>query len=119
MPGELTENPAATVDRLACAGQTLEKETDMLLQSQMKQIWCGPGGKESDLNDPLWWDRVGPALYHRMRATARLGQQAATAGTFDAPSPRFNRDAWTYANFREEWIRMRYPLIAYRTTRKH
>jgi hypothetical protein len=45
-----------------------------------------------------------------MRAAARLGQQAATAGAFDAPWPRFNGDAWTYANFREEWKRMRNPL---------
>ncbi len=34
--------------------------------------WFGQGGKESDLNDPLWWDRVGPALYHGMRG-APLG----------------------------------------------
>jgi hypothetical protein len=73
----------------------------MLLHSQMKQPGVDQEAKESDLNDPLWRDRVGLALSHGMQAAIQLGQQAVTAGAMDAPWLRFNGDVHTSMDFGE------------------
>ena len=60
-----------------------------------------------DLNDPQFWDRVGPLLFHSVRAAARLARPAAPAGAAAAPWPRFSGNVRMFSAFREEWRRVR------------
>ena len=68
------------------------------------------GGREvpaEDMNDLRFWDRVGPLLFHSVRAAARLARPAAPAGAAAAPWPCFSGNVRLFSAFRDEWRRVR------------
>ncbi len=73
----------------------------------VEQSGGGRRAPTEDLNNPQFWDRVGPALFQSIRAAASLSRPVAPADMRGVPWPRFSGSVREFSSFQREWEKVK------------